>query len=165
MVRQMQRSRKIHLDVADMRILRELQEDAARSVAEIAKAAGLSQTPCWRRIKRLKDEGVLSATVAVVDRHALGLDFVSYAFIKLALPSRSNMEEFDRAVMHWPEVVSCERITGQVDYLIKVIVEDMRAYDDFLRNRLLALELVSDVQSRIVISTVKTSTGLPLIEA
>jgi len=153
---------KISLDAGDIKILRELQRDASRPVAEIAKAVAMSQTPCWRRIKRLKEAGVIKATVAILDREALGLDFVSYAFVKLTLPSRENMETFDTMVRSWPEIVFCERVTGAVDYMIKVVVEDMRAYDDFLRFRLLDSELVSDVQSRIVVSTVKDSTELPL---
>jgi Lrp/AsnC family transcriptional regulator len=155
---------KISLDPGDVRILRELQRDSSRPVAEIAKAVNMSQTPCWRRIKRLKELGVIRATVAILDREALGLDFVSYAFVKLALPSRANMEAFDRMIQGWPEVVFCERVTGAVDYMIKVVVEDMRAYDEFLRFRLLDSELVSDVQSRIVVSTAKDSTELPLRE-
>jgi len=160
----MTKGEKISLDAGDIRILRELQRDASRPVAEIAKAVSMSQTPCWRRIKRLKEAGVIKATVAILDRDALGLDFVSYAFVKLALPSRANMEAFDRMIQVWPEVVFCERVTGAVDYMIKVVVEDMRAYDDFLRFRLLDSELVSDVQSRIVVATTKDSTELPLRE-
>ncbi len=157
-------SRKVSLDVGDIRILREMQKDASRPVAEIAKAVGMSQTPCWRRIKRLKDTGVIRAQVALLDRELLGLNFVSYAFVKLAIPSRANMEVFDKLIRSWPEVVFCERVTGAVDYLVKVVVEDIRAYDDFLRFRLLDNELVSDVQSRIVVSTVKESTELPVSE-
>jgi Lrp/AsnC family transcriptional regulator len=150
------------LDASDYRILQELQQDASRSVADIAKAVGMSQTPCWRRIKRLKDLGVIRSTVALVDRSALGLGFLSYAFVKLAVPSRENMDAFERAIGELPEVVSCDRVTGSVDYLIKVVVEDIGAYDHFLRHRLLDLGLVSDVQSSIVISTVKDSAQLPL---
>ncbi len=153
---------KISLDAGDIKILRELQRDSSRPVAEIAKAVNMSQTPCWRRIKRMKEAGVIKATVAILDREMLGLDFVSYAFVKLSMPSRANMELFDRMVRSWPEIVFCERVTGAVDYMIKVVVEDMRAYDDFLRFRLLDSELVSDVQSRIVVATTKDSTELPL---
>ena len=150
------------LDEGDLRILKELQQDASRSVAEIAKVVGMSQTPCWRRIKRLKDLGIIRQTVSLVDRGSLGLGFASYAFVKLAVPSRDNMELFERTVGGWPEVVSCERVTGAIDYLIKVVVADMHAYDEFLRNRLLDSSLVSDVESRIVISSVKETTELPL---
>ncbi len=126
-----------------------------RSVAEIAAEVGLSQTPCWRRIKRMRDSGVIRSMVAVIDNEAVGLGFKAYALVKLALPSTQNMERFDAFVARCPEVVMCERITGAVDYLIKVISADIKEYDEFLRHKLLASDLVCDVQSRIVVATVK----------
>ncbi|MEI2383918.1 MULTISPECIES: Lrp/AsnC family transcriptional regulator [Breoghania] len=158
-------SEKKLLDPSDIRVLQILQRDASQSIADIAREAGMSQTPCWRRIKKLKDSGIIRQIAAVVDREAVGLNFVSYAFVKLALPSRDNMEEFDRLVNHWPEVVTCERITGAVDYLIKVVTDDIKTYDDFLRLKLLDNTLVSDVQSRIVVATVKDTVALPLRES
>lgn len=157
-------SEKFSLDPVDLRILRAMQEDASRPVAEIAADVGLSQTPCWRRIKRLRDQGVIRAIVAVVDAEAVGLAFTSYAFVKLALPSTANMTQFDRLVRIWPEVVMCERITGAVDYLIKVMSADIKEYDEFLRLKLLASDLVSDVQSRIVVSTVKDTHAVPILD-
>jgi Lrp/AsnC family transcriptional regulator len=158
-------SEKNLLDPSDIRVLRILQRDASLSIAEIAKEAGMSQTPCWRRIKKLKETGVIRQTVAVVDREAVGLGFVAYAFVKLAVPSRENMETFDNLIQRWPEVVICERITGAVDYLIKVVTSDIKAYDDFLRLKLLDNAMVSDVQSRIVVNTVKHTVALPLRES
>nr|WP_321444060.1 Lrp/AsnC family transcriptional regulator [uncultured Cohaesibacter sp.] len=155
---------KLTLDSGDIRILKVLQNDASLSIAEIAKLAGMSQTPCWRRIKKLKETGVLKQVTAIIDRESVGLGFVSYAFVKLTVPSRKNMEEFDKLVALWPEVVACERITGAVDYLVKVVTEDIKAYDNFLCYKLLNSELVSDVQSRIVVSTVKETASLPLSE-
>lgn len=155
---------EILLDPTDMRILAALQRDAGRSVNEVAAAVGLSQTPCWRRIRRLREAGVIRATVALVDREAVGLGFVSYAFVKLALPSRANMDRFDDLVARWPEVITCERVTGAVDYLIKVVTVDIKEYDAFLRDKLLHSDLVSDVQSRIVVATVKETSALPLPE-
>ncbi|GAB5376689.1 MAG: Lrp/AsnC family transcriptional regulator [Acuticoccus sp.] len=149
----------------DLRILRAMQDDASRPVAEIAAEVGLSQTPCWRRIKRLRETGAIRAIVAVVDPEAVGLSFTTYAFVKLALPSTANMTQFDRLVRIWPEVVMCERITGAVDYLIKVMAEDIKEYDEFLRHKLLATDLVSDVQSRIVVSTVKDTHAVPIPDA
>ena len=153
---------RIALDAADLRILRILQRDASLSVADVAREAGMSATPCWRRIKRMKEAGVIRRVAALVDRSAVGLGFVSYAFVKLALPSRDNMERFDRLIERWPEVVTCERVTGAVDYLLKVVTDDIKTYDDFLRLKLLDNELVSDVQSRIVVSTVKDTAALPI---
>lgn len=158
-------SEQIPLDAADIRILRVLQEDAALSIAEVAIRAGMSQTPCWRRIKRLKETGVIKRITALVDREKVGLGFASYTFVKLALPSTENMQQFDRMVNRWPEVILCERITGAVDYMIKVVTGDIKAYDDFLRLKLLNSALVSDVQSRIVVATVKDTPSLPLREA
>jgi Lrp/AsnC family transcriptional regulator len=152
------------LDPGDIRILRIMQRDASLPIAEIARQAGMSQTPAWRRIKRLKDAGILRAVVALVDREPVGLRFVAYAFVKLGVPSRQNMEAFDRMVNLWPEVLLCERVTGAVDYLVKVVTEDIQAYDRFLRFKLLDNELVTDVQSRIVVATVKETTALPLRE-
>ena len=152
------------LDPGDIRILRIMQRDASLPIAEIARQAGMSQTPAWRRIKRLRDAGVLRAVVALVDREPVGLRFVAYAFVKLGVPSRQNMEAFDRMVNLWPEVLLCERVTGAVDYLIKVVTEDIQAYDRFLRFQLLDNDLITDVQSRIVVATVKETTALPLHE-
>jgi Lrp/AsnC family transcriptional regulator len=153
------------LDAGDIRILRIMQRDASLSIAEIARQAGMSQTPAWRRIKRLKESGIIRDIVALVDREAVGLHFVSYAFVKLGVPSRQNMETFDRMVNLWPEVLVCERVTGAVDYLIKVVTVDIQAYDHFLRHKLLDNDLVTDVQSRIVVATVKDTPALPLREA
>jgi Lrp/AsnC family transcriptional regulator len=156
--------RELDLDPGDIRILRVLQRDASLPIAEVAREAGMSQTPAWRRIKRLKESGAIRAVVALVDRHAVGLNFVSYAFVKLGLPSRQNMENFDRLVKLWPEVLLCERVTGAVDYMIKVVTEDIEAYDKFLRFKLLDNDLVTDVQSRIVVATVKDTPALPIDE-
>jgi Lrp/AsnC family transcriptional regulator len=154
----------ISLDAGDIRVLRVLQRDASQSIAEVARQVGMSQTPCWRRIKRLKEKGVIRQITAIVERDAVGLNFVAYAFVKLVIPSRVNMEKFDRLIEIWPEVVICERITGAVDYLLKIITEDIHSYDDFLRLKLLDHELISDVQSRIVVSTIKETSALPISE-
>lgn len=153
---------EITLDTMDLKILGALQRDASRPVAEIAAEVGLSQTPCWRRIKRLNENGVIKGIVARLDPEALGLHFTSYAFVKLALPSTHNMDRFDDLVRRSPEIISCERITGAVDYLIKVVAVDIREYDNFLRYKLLATDLVSDVQSHIVVSSVKATAALPI---
>ena len=154
----------VTLEPGDIRILRIMQRDASLSIAEIARQAGMSQTPAWRRIKKLKENGVIRGVVALVDRESTGLHFASYTFVKLNVPSRQNMETFDRMVNQWPEVQLCERVTGAVDYLLKIVTVDIQAYDWFLRNKLLDNEMVSDVQSRIVVATVKDTPALPLRE-
>ncbi|HRO04815.1 MAG TPA: Lrp/AsnC ligand binding domain-containing protein, partial [Terricaulis sp.] len=96
------------------------------------------------------------------DHEKLGLNFEVFASVKLQLPSRDNLEKFEAAIADWPEVVECSTVTGQVDYVLRVITRDMHAYDDFLRDKMLALGLVSDVQSRIIMRTAKRTTSAPL---
>lgn len=150
------------LDAVDARILELLQRDASLSIAEIAERVGLSSSPAWRRIERLKQVGVILRQVTLLDHEKLGLRFEVFASVKLQLPSRENLEKFEAAVSTWPEVVECSTVTGAVDYMLRIIARDMHAYDDFLRDKMLALGLVSDVQSRIVMRTPKRTTAAPL---
>jgi DNA-binding Lrp family transcriptional regulator len=150
------------LDAVDARILDLLQRDASLSIAEIAEKVGLSSSPAWRRIERLKKAGVILRQVTLLDQEKLGLNFEVMASVKLQLPSRENLEKFERAVTDWPEVTDCATVTGAVDYMLRVVTRDMHAYDDFLRDKMLALGLVSDVQSRIVMRVSKRTTAAPL---
>jgi Lrp/AsnC family transcriptional regulator len=150
------------LDAVDARILDLLQQDASLSIAEIADRVGLSSSPCWRRIERLKKAGVITKQVTLLDREKLGLGFEVFASVKLTVPSRENLETFEKAVANWPEVVDCATVTGAVDYMLRIITIDMHAYDDFLRDKMLALGLVSDVQSRILMRIAKRTTATPL---
>ncbi len=150
------------LDQIDARILDLLQTDASLSVAEIADKVGLSSSPCWRRIKRLEDTGVITRRVTLLDRDALGLRFEAILSVKLQMPTRDNLAAFETAVSKWPEVVDCVTVTGAVDYMLRVLTTDMHAYDDFLRDKLLAVGLVQDVQSRIVMKVAKRTTAAPL---
>jgi Lrp/AsnC family transcriptional regulator len=150
------------LDAIDVRILDLIQADASLSVADIADRVGLSSSPCWRRIKRLEELGVIIGRVTLLDRERLGLNFEVIASVKLQLPTRDNLERFEAAVADWPEVVDCATVTGAVDYMLRIITTDMHAYDDFLRDKILSLGLVSDVQSRIVIRVAKRTTAAPL---
>ncbi|WP_125255691.1 Lrp/AsnC family transcriptional regulator [Brevundimonas fluminis] len=150
------------LDAIDARILDILQHDAGLSVAEVADRVGLSASPCWRRIKRLEDQGLILKRVTLLDAAQLGLDFEVYAIVKLNLPSTENLERFEAAVAGWPEVVQCATITGREDYVLRIVTSDMHAFDKFLREKLLALGIVSDCESHIVTRGVKNVTTLPL---
>ena len=150
------------LDALDARILDLIQHDASRSVAEIAKRVGLSSSPCWRRIRRLEEVGIIQRRVTILDREKLGLDFEVYCTVKLSLPTRDNLDAFETAVKHMPEVVQCATVTGAADYELRIVTRDMRAFDEFLRGEILSLGLVSNVESRIVMRAVKNSTAVPL---
>jgi Lrp/AsnC family transcriptional regulator len=161
-------ARKTHfvdkIDRTDIRILDQLQRDCTLSMAELAERVGLSSSPCWRRVRRLQEMGVIKRQVAQLDREQLGLHFVVYVYVKLAKTSRESLERFEADVQHWPEVVFCELMTGAADYLIKVVTADVRSFDHFLREKLLAETVVVDTQSRIVVRTVKETSGLPLLD-
>jgi DNA-binding Lrp family transcriptional regulator len=150
------------LDAIDAKILDLIQYDASLSVAEIADRVGLSSSPCWRRIKRLEDVGVIQRRVTILDREALGLNFEVYATVKLSLPTKENLDAFETAVNRWPEVTHCATVTGGEDYVLRIITRDMHAFDDFLREKILSLGLVSNIESRIVIRSVKNATAVPL---
>jgi len=150
------------LDAIDAKILHLIQTNAALSVADIADKVGLSSSPCWRRIKRMEETGIIKARITLLDRKMVGLDFEVFVAVKLALPNRENMDKFERAVGRMPEVVQCAVVTGAVDYMLRIVTRDMHAFDDFLREVLLATGLVSDVQSRIVLRQAKDTNALPL---
>jgi DNA-binding Lrp family transcriptional regulator len=150
------------LDAVDARILELLQEDASLSIAEIAERVGLSSSPAWRRIERMKRAGIILKQVTLLEYDRLGLKFEVFASVKLQLPSRENLERFEAAVASWPEVVECATVTGAADYMLRIITRDIHAYDDFIRDKMLALGLVSDVQSRIVMRVPKRTTAAPL---
>jgi DNA-binding Lrp family transcriptional regulator len=150
------------LDSVDAKILDLIQHDAALSVAEIADRVGLSSSPCWRRIKRLEDAGVIQRRVTILDRDLLGLGFEVYCTVKLSLPTKENLDSFEQAITKLPEVVQCATVTGSADYELRIVTRDMHAFDDFLRDKILSLGLVSNIESRIVIRSVKNTTAAPL---
>lgn len=150
------------LDAIDARILELVQNDASLSVAEIADRVGLSSSPCWRRIKRLEDAEIIQKRVTILDRQKLGLSFEVYCTVKLALPTKDNLDAFDRAISDMPEVVQCATVTGAADYELRIVTRDMPAFDSFLREKLLSLGLVSNIESRIVVRSVKNTTASPL---
>jgi Lrp/AsnC family transcriptional regulator len=150
------------LDVIDAKILDLIQHDAGLSVAEIAERVGLSSSPCWRRIKRLEEAGVIQQRVTLLDRERLGLGFEVYCTVKLGLPSQANLEAFEAAILRMPEVMQCATVTGSADYELRVVARDIHGFDKFLRERLLSLGLISNIESRIVIRSVKNTTAAPL---
>ena len=150
------------LDAVDAKILDLIQHDAGLSVTEIAERVGLSSSPCWRRIKRLEDDGVIQRRVTILDREKLGLSFEVYCTVKLSLPTKDNLDTFEQSVQRWPEVVQCATVTGSADYELRIVTRDMHAFDAFLRDKILSLGLVSNIESRIVVRSVKNTTTVPL---
>lgn len=151
-----------HLDDIDLRILDALQGGGNLSTAEVAKRVGLSQSPCWRRIRRLESIGVIRERVAILDTELLGFEVTAFASIKLSEHGRRALPEFEAAIEALPEVVDAYAMTGEVDYLLRVVTRDIRSYERLLRDALLNLPTVREVHSQIALSNVKRTTRLPL---
>lgn len=149
------------LDSIDRRILRELQADATISIADLAQIVGLSQTPCWKRVKRLTDEGVIERRVALLDREKLDLGLVVFVSIRTARHDEAWLAAFAKGASALPEVVEFYRMSGETDYLLKVVVSDIGAYDRFYK-RLIATAELGDVSSSFAMEQIKFTTALPL---
>ncbi|MBQ0760846.1 MAG: Lrp/AsnC family transcriptional regulator [Gammaproteobacteria bacterium] len=150
------------LNKQDIGILTILQSDASKSSSEVADLVGMSQSPCWRRINRIEQDGVIQKKVALLDRHALGMDLVVFATINLTTSGRQNLEEFEQSVENFDEVMECYTMTGIWDYMLKIIVKDIRNYESFVRDRLLCLPMIREIHSHIAVTEIKNTTELPL---
>lgn len=149
------------LDAIDRRILRELQADATIPLAELAERIGLSQTPCWKRVKRLTDAGVIARRVALLDRDKLDLGLVVFVAIRTSRHDQQWLDAFAKGAAALPEVVELHRLSGETDYLLKVVVRDIAAYDGFYK-RLIAAAPLSDVSSSFAMEQIKYTTALPV---
>ncbi|MDP4024210.1 Lrp/AsnC family transcriptional regulator [Methylobacterium sp. NEAU 140] len=149
------------MDAIDLKILGLLQQDATLSIAAIGERVGLSQTPCWKRIQRLEADGVIDRRVAVLDPVKLGLGLTVFVSIETADHSQDWLERFADTVASMPEVLEFYRMAGDVDYMLRVVVADMQAYDAFYK-RLIATLPLKNVTSRFAMEKVKSTTALPL---
>lgn len=152
------------LDDADLRILDVLQEEATLSVANIAQRANMSHNACWRRIKRLEEEGIITQRVTLLDAAKLGLDLTVFVSIRAAEHSEEWLKQLTEVVRDMPEVVEFYRMTGDVDYLLKLRVENMASYDTVYRRLIRAVRL-TDVSSAFSMEEIKCTTALPLERA
>jgi Lrp/AsnC family transcriptional regulator len=154
---------KVHeLDGFDRQILALLQEDASLSAAEIGTRIGLSQSPCWRRISQLEQAGYVRRRVALLDRHRLGLDVLVFALVKLNAHGRRSLPEFAEAIRGCPEVQECFTLMGEMDFLLRIVVPDVQAYERFFFETLSQLPGVQEVHSNIAMSEMKSTTSLPI---
>ncbi len=149
------------MDDFDRRILDLLQRDADRSLNEIAAEVGLSPTPCWKRIKRLEEEGVIRGRVALLDPARVGAGVTVFVSIRTAEHDAAWLQAFAEAVAAMDEVVDFYRMGGDVDYLLRVVVPDIAAYDAFYK-KLVSRVKLADVTSRFAMDTIKSTTVLPL---
>jgi Lrp/AsnC family transcriptional regulator len=149
------------LDATDRKILAILQDDASLSVADVAARVNLSQTPCWRRIQKLKDSGVINKRVALVDPDALGLGLTVFVEIETGDHSKEWLGKFAAAIKEMPEVMEIYRMAGDVDYMLRITVPSMAAVDTFYQ-RLISLVPLKNVTSRFAMERVKYTTAYPV---
>tara|TARA_R100001129_G_scaffold15156_3_gene9870 strand:- start:8938 stop:9426 length:489 start_codon:yes stop_codon:yes gene_type:complete len=149
------------MDRLDRKILRLLQEDATLAVADIAKKVGLSTTPCWRRIQKLEEDGVIRGRVALLDPAAVNTKVTVFVSIRTNSHSQEWLKRFAEVIADFPEVVEFYRMSGDVDYLLRVVVPDIAAYDEFYK-RLIAKIEIRDVSSSFAMEQIKYTTVLPL---
>lgn len=150
------------LSSADLRILEQVQRDSSLSTGELAEKVGLSQSPCWRRLQRLKDEGYISREVAIVDRSKFGNEQFIFATLRMKTLTDEQRSEFMRKIEVIKEIVECYSIFGDRDILIKVIIPSMEWYQQFIFRTILKLPGVIDVQSIVALSEMKYTTAIPL---
>ena len=150
------------MDKTDRKILSELQKNGRLSSQALAERVGLSTTPCWRRVRRLEKDGVIAANVVIVDAEKAGLHVIAIANVSLEDHHPDSVAEFDRLIADCPEILECYAMSGQHDYLLKVICESISAYDTLLGKTILQCKAVHTVNTSFVLRTGKSTTALPL---
>lgn len=154
---------KINLDRIDKHILRLMQSNGRISNLELADQVGLSPTPCSRRVKRLEDSGIINRHVTLLNPEALGLSLTAIIGISMDRHTPDRFESFEKAIAHMPEIIECNIVTGQAaDFLVKVVVKDMRHYEKFLLGHLTRLKGVTGVHSSFVLRQLISKTELPV---
>ncbi len=149
------------MDATDKKILQLLQRDAAQSVESIAAAVGITPTPCWRRIRRLEQDGVIRRRVAIVDPAALKLGLTAFVAVRTNQHNEVWLKKFVDGVQGMSEVIELHRLSGDVDYLLKVVCPDMASFDRVYK-RLIKIAELSDVSSTFSMEALKVTTELPL---
>lgn len=162
--KQVYRARTPHvgLDELDRRILAELQQNARLSNRELSERVGLSPAPCWRRVKRLEESGVVVRYATLLDAEAVGLPVTAYLHVALDDHHPQTVKRFDELIQRLPEVLECYSMSGQTDYLLKVVAPGMSEYEAFLSKNLLPVAAVRSVNTSFVLKRKKLTTVLPL---
>ena len=150
------------LDRIDRKILESLQADGRLTNQDLAARVALSPSPCLRRVRALEEEGVIRQYVALLEPAKIGLALLAYVTVKLEKRGKMPVEQFTRSVLAWPEVIACYSMTGDMDYLMRVQVEDLDHYSRFIMEKLLKQPGVIDIRTNFVLERIKETTALPL---
>lgn len=152
----------MHLDPIDLRILERLQRDGRISNVDLARAVGLSPSPCLRRVRELEEAGVIGRYAAVLDQRAAGLALSVFVQVTLERQVEAALDGFERVIAGRPEVMECYLMTGDADYLLRIVVADVAAYEEFLKSHLTRIPGVASIKSSFALNRVKYETALPL---
>ena len=150
------------LDAIDRKILGILQSDSRITMQELADKVGLSVSPCHRRVRLLESRGVITRYMALVDQKSLGLPVSVFISIKLERQKEADLNHFAKAISGWEEVLECYLMTGNRDYLLRVVVADLTSYEAFLKNKLTRLDGIASIESSFALSQVKYTIALPI---
>ena len=151
------------LDDTDRAILRLLQQDGTLSTPQLAEQVALSVTPCWRRVKRLEEQGFISGYQARLNRRKLGLDILAFVQLTFGVVTDKSIQRFEETVLQRPEVLSCHKVTGQADYLLQVVAPSLDAYSDFVETVLRGTPGISLIHSSLALREIKASSQLPVV--
>lgn len=152
----------MEIDSIDKTLLGLLQQDSTLSLSELAEAVNLTTTPCWKRLKKLEENGVITKRVALLNPESLGLCFTAFVQIKTTNHSHEWYKEFVDTVSLFPEVMEFYRMAGEYDYMLKVLVKDMKCFDDFYKNLVNSIDELSNVTSTFAMEPLKYTTALPI---
>lgn len=152
----------IRIDDTDLKILRILQSEPDINISDIGDRVGLSHTPCWRRIKKMEESGIIVGKVCLVDPEKTGLDVSIFVFVRLAIHSAEVLTEFEKATQSVPQILQCYTMSGEFDYLLRVVVPSVREYEKTVKGILLKLPHVGIMNSHFALNEIKNSTCLPL---
>ncbi|GAB7219648.1 Lrp/AsnC family transcriptional regulator [Vibrio comitans] len=152
----------MNLDKTDKTLLAMLQKDATLSLADLAEAVNLTTTPCWKRLKRLEEDGVIQNRVALLDPEKLGLSFTAFVLIKTSDHSHEWYQQFVETVSEFEQVMEFYRMAGDYDYMLKVLAQDMQSFDNFYKTLVNSVSGISNVTSTFAMESIKYTTELPL---
>ncbi len=152
----------ISLDEIDLKILRILQESADMNINDIAAKVGLSHTPCWRRIRKMHDSGVIQSQVCKLNSEKVGLDVSIFVFLRLDTHSSQALDSFEKSTKSVPEIMQCYTMSGEFDYLLRIVVATVRDYEKTVKGKLLQLPHVGMMNSHFALSEIKNSSALPI---
>lgn len=153
---------RVDIDEADRRILRTIQERPGLTMRELGEQTGLSHTPCWRRLQRLQEAGVVSEKRYLVDPEAVGFDIVAFCFVKIAEHRRERLQQFEAAVARVPEILQCYSLSGDHDYVLQVVSRSVRDYEATVKNAITELPNVRSISTSFTLKRVKASTYVPV---